>query len=266
MTRIHVVLVEWMGYPIFRKKKLGENTVKCGIGRLLQNIQKYPAGVEFECTVIVNRDPDRHVSPFLGQILRVPFVRRLLERSVATNSEEKYQEIANRYDYIDRVIFRDNIGQDIGAYNEAHQLLLQSKFDGDVVFINSSVCGPSHSDWLKKYQELFYRNSRTGICGISMNALYEKFDPHVQSFFLYTNMNVLREVFPTQLVDKSALENKRSLIFEGEAGISRKVLEAGYGICCTAFPDFFFLKGDEWAITRSDIRFLKAYRQFANAI
>jgi hypothetical protein len=114
-------------------------------------------------------------------------------------------------------------------------------------------------------------NPGTGMCGISMNShntsLSEgQFAPHIQSFFLYTSMQVLRDVFPNGLAPDapSAFEGKNNLILHGEIGISQRVLAAGYSLSCKMFPESSYKAGDPWTLPEGDLRITSEYREQAN--
>jgi len=245
MEKITIVLIEWMGYPLRRKKTLGKNKFKCGLGRILKNMDKYKAGTEFNCILIVNIDEN--------------------------NKKQRYNKLAEKYSFISNIFFRDNQGFDIGAYNYGYQYLKQQNYEGDILFMNSALQGPSHDNWLIKYKDLFHMEEKMGLCGITVNShntnmLEKPFMPHVQSFFLYSNISVLKEVFPSSLSGSEIIKDKNKLINEGEVGISQKILDAGYGICCSSFPGFIFRKNGEWTIPEGDIRFDKDFKKFINRI
>ena len=266
MSKVHLVVVEWMGYPLKRKKILGENTVRCGLERILYNLARVDAGMDFDCTVVINRTDVIPKSNLPEIIAENRLVKMFSRNSVSTNDCRKYESLVEKYPFITDLLFRDNQGQDLGAYDFAYKLLRKNGYTGDILFINSSVSGPSQDRWLKKYRDLFYKEPDTGLCGITLNALCEVFDPHVQSFFLFTNMRVLTEVFGAGLLEDLSIAEKWTLIQQGEVAISRKILNAGYGIRCSAFPDFYYKKGDQWTIPEIDVRYKKEYSDVANRI
>jgi hypothetical protein len=266
MDPVKVVLVEWMGYPLFREKRLGPRSFRCGLGNLVRNIQRYDAGVAFECTVVVNQSPERY-----AWVNHVPGLGRMLLNRPQTNSRLKYERFLRSYACVAQTVYRDNSLQDIGAYDYFYRQLKRDGHTGHVLFANSSVRGPHENGWLLKYKELFEREVDTGFCGISLNSQNTKnpsrpFLPHAQSFFLYTSMPVLERVFPDGLVATTPDGNvdRVGLIESGEIGMSQKVLAAGYGLRCSMFPDFFYKSGMEWTIPEGDLRFKKAYFDQAN--
>jgi hypothetical protein len=160
---------------------------------------------------------------------------------------------------------------DIGAYDCGYRYLKRRGFDGDVIFMNSSVSGPDRDGWLSDYSSLFHSHPALGVVGISMNSHdtnrgSPEFDPHVQSFFLYSSMDRLKEVFPRHLPETRRGYQKLDLIAKGEIGISREMLRAGYGIACRAFGDDVYFSGDLWKWERGDPSHSKELRGEANKI
>lgn len=267
MSLVKVLLVEWMGYPLFRRKRLGSYTFECGLGHLVKNMQRFDPGVELDCTVVLNRHPDGAWT----RVGRVPVLDRLLLNSPRTNSEHKYREFLRAFPIVRRVQFRVNHLQDIGAYDQFYAQLRAEGYRGHVLFANSSVRGPTADGWLAKYQRLFELEPDTGFCGISLNSHNTMIpggsrDPHLQSFFIYTSMSVLEQVFPQGLTAPADAhdQSKDALVTQGEIGLSRKVLAAGYGLRSSQFPDFYFKTGVSWTIPEGDLRFTDTYKEQAN--
>ncbi|WP_088890381.1 hypothetical protein [Leptolyngbya ohadii] len=268
-----------MGYPLFRKKAIGATQISCGLGNLLKNISRYDAGVDFECSVVINRFQNspqgRSQNPKANSLFtaidRIPVLKPFLLNYPQTNSPEKYEQFIGQYPFVQQCFYRDNINQDIGAYDYFYAYLRQQKYSGQVVFINSSVRGPQEDGWLRKYKTLFEAEPDTGFCGISLNSHYQAPDarffflPHVQSFFIYTSMAVLEKVFPNGLLEGKNIVDKNELVEQGEVGISTRVLQAGLGIRSSSFPEFFYRAGQKWTIPEGDIRFQAAYAHRANA-
>ncbi len=181
-----------------------------------------------------------------------------------------YADFTGRYSFIHSVHFRNNRGQDFGAYDFGYRLLQGQGYDGDVLFMNSSVSGPHGANWLAKYRDQFYRHENVGLCGISLNSHNtarepEAFAPHVQSYFLFTNMRVLKHALGPRLFQANPTE-KLDVIEQGEIGISGRVLDAGYAITATTFPDFAYHRGGEWSIPYGDQRFSAYSSAPANTI
>ena len=269
MKNIQIVLLEWMGYPLYRKKLLRDKHINCGLGRLLDNFEKYSPGIDFECMVVFNKC-DTQPSGWLSKIANNSLLRPLFFNSPLTNDKRKYDDLLARYPFVSQHFYRDNINQDIGAYDFFYRHLREKNYTGDVVFINSSTRGPSQENWLKKYHILYRKHAKTGFLGISLNSHNTSvdncpFSPHVQSFFIYTSMEVLNDVFPNGLIDNSELD-KGQLINQGEISMSKKVLDKQWAICCSTFPDFLYKSNDSWIIPEGDIRLNPEYQHLANLI
>lgn len=263
MNKIQIILVDWSGYPLSRTKKLGNGTrIKCGISRILKGMNKYNAGAEFECTLVIN---EREESPN-----KASSIKSLMNlKSYFNPSRSDYQALNQMYPFLSNVYFRGNIGQDIGAYNFGFQKLISTNHSGDVLFMNSSVSGPSNNGWLLNYQKMLHEQDGVGLCGISMNSdLVENtkrnFLPHIQSFFLYSNMEILQSVFGENIPGSKVDNDKDLLIKNGEVQISTEILDAGYALRSKLNPEFIFYKEDEWKIPYGDPRFSSKYKSQAN--
>lgn len=260
---VEIILTDWIGYPLRRKKRIKRNVVKCGISGLLESMANYDPGLTFNCTLIINGANEASENSHYC-LPRPAFPH------YQTNSKKTYLDLAEKYPFINEVLFRDNSGFDIGAYDFGINRLRQKNYNGDVLLMNSSVAPSSTDGWLEKYHRLFYKYERAGLCGIFLNSHNTclkppLFSPHVQSFFLFTNMEVLNMAIPRGL-QLSALtqSNKDELVEQGEIGISRKILDAGFGIIASTFPEFIYFNGSDWNIPEGDIRSQKAYRALAN--
>jgi len=248
--RVMVILNDFADYPLFREKILFGNVVKCGIGNLFENMTKYRAGMEYDIILIINFSDDQEPK----------------------GKQDLYISLQNKYPFIKKVIFRDNAGFDFGSYNMGYRYLLDIGYEGDVLFMNSSVRGPHNDYWLLKYSYLFNRNRNIGLCGISLNShathlRKSEFKPHVQSFFMYTNMKILKKIFDGILPGADITSGDHSdVISAGEIGFSQRFIDNGYGICSALFNDFVYYKGSRWMIPFGDTRFNDIYHQFANKI
>jgi len=222
--------------------------VRCGLGRLLTNLESHEAGVDFEVTLIISRSR------------RLPHQLFSSRHRQIRHAKAIYEELQSKHASISSLHFRGNVGMDIGAYNAGLQMLREKDYGGDIVFMNSSVEGPFEDGWLAKYRDQFYSNPENGLCGATVNSHCtiipsNPFLPHVQSFFLFTNMEKMDLSFPVGLPGQRRFMSKQQAIIEGEIGLSTKVLDAGLGITCQLFPDFTFRRGDSWNIPEGDLRF-----------
>jgi len=274
---IKIILADWQGYTMFREKRIGQNVIQCGLGNIMQNISQYDAGIPFEMYMVINKQP---------------YDGRVGIRSPKDVKSSDYTALKEYYDFVKDIFFKKNdAGRDIGAYDYGYNYLQKINYDGDVVFMNSSLTGPSNNNWLLKYRDLFYKQDKVGLCGISLNGAEGQgrthipmtrarirhlrqtsrtlkwAPPHVQSFFLYTNMKVLSAVFGKKLAGTCPQGIKPAhWSFESELNISKKVLDAGFSIVSRAYENFYYRKGDKWTIPKGCQRHLKRFRKYANSI
>ncbi len=214
---------------------MGQNIIYCGLGRILENMSNWKAGVDFQVTVVISDCEDNSLK------------------------QTEYRNILSDFQFIERVVFRPNQGCDIGSYNLGLQLLREDVYPGDLLFLNSSLAGPRRDNWLLDYKQLFHSQPGIGLCGIGMNNLkrevnapsYLPVKPHVQSFFLYTSMEVMDHVFPGNLPGANLSGRKEDLITKGEIEISSQVLANNLALCCLPYPRFIYRTGDQWTIPHS---------------
>lgn len=258
-----IVINEWEGYPLRRDKYIGrERTVECGLEPMLESFEKFKSGLGFEVIIVINCKEN-----LLSRAKRL-FSKKINFESDAVT--EKYGFLKEKFTFVEQIIYRGNLGADIGSHDHALKALRESNYSGDIVFMNSSVRGATSDGWLKAYKDLFYSKEKIGLTGISINSHNTNykppiFAPHVQSFFLFTNTKVLDAVFPEGLPGASE-KDKLKLIERGEIGISAKMLEAGYGINCRLLGDFTYFKGDDYSAPEGDIRNHPEFKEEANQL
>lgn len=234
---VAIILTDWLGYEPARVKRVGGTAMEVGAGPLLENLARYSAGTAFFVILVLN---ELSTSPIAST-----------ETRAISEKKQWWQSFARQFAFVKDIQFRPNTDFDIGAYEHGLQILRQRKFEGDVLFMNSSLRGPSADNWLARYDSLFHERDDMGLCGITLNALAVRDGfpelPHVQSFFLYTSMRVLQDVFPERLF-QGALSSRQEAISNGEIAFSEAVLRHGYAIRCAAFPDFIYRLGDTWQV------------------
>jgi hypothetical protein len=291
--RVKIVLVEWAAYPLYRNKVVDKHTVRCGLGRMLDGLKRYDPGLPIDVVVVINgaeaqeetsaktlsssgavgelANPQpanpQSTGGLRGKVDRL--LRHERELRVALRMRT-YAALPRKYPFIEAVHFRGNDGQDFGAYDFGYQLLRRQGHSGDVLFMNSSVSGPHEDGWLLKYRDQFRRHPNVGLCGIGMNSHDTTdgdgpFAPHVQSYFLYTNMSVLEHAIGPRLFEEGA-DDKVDVIRRGEIGVSERVLDAGYSITSLSFPEFAYRRGGTWSIPWGDLRFSRRHRIPVNTI
>jgi len=294
---VKIVLVEWAAYPPQRDKLVGQQMVRCGLGRTLENMQRHAPGMPAEVLVVINAAPElagqrserqpASGKPAQGKQSRgQPSKgkwRRRLKRLLQLQGQLRmarrlrgYAQLPRQYPFVQAVYFRGNQGQDFGAYDLGYQLLQSQGYDGEVLFMNSSVAGPHRDGWLLEYRQQFRRHPDVGLCGIGLNSHDTSvepspFAPHVQSYFLYTNMRVLKHALGERLFDRHERvepeqQDKLEIIRHGEIGVSARVLDAGYSITSPRFPEFAYRRGNAWSIPPGDLRYSPRHPLPANTI
>jgi len=210
---VKIVLVEWAAYPLYRNKIVDTHTVRCGLGRMLDGLKRYDPVLPIDVVVVINgaeeqgaTDPKSLQWPtgLRGKVEHL--LRRERELRLARRMRS-YATLPRKYPFVEAVHFRGNQGQDFGAYDFGYQLLRREGHTGDVLFMNSSVSGPHEDGWLLKYRDQFRRHPNVGLCGIGLNSHDTTdgdgpFAPHVQSYFLYTNMQVLEHAIGPRLFEE----------------------------------------------------------------
>lgn len=233
MHKIKIILADWDQYPLARLKEIGSRKFECGILPFLENISKYSCDV-VDVILVINSDN--------------------------ADCIEKYKFISSKFNFISKIHIRNNYAMDIGAYDYGYQACIQEGYTGRIIFVNSSVSGPHTENWLIKYEELFLHTNKIGLSGATVNMIPIKINnflefreehtsskEHVQSWFLYTDMNILKKCFGNSLLlDGLSYTDKNGIIENGEIGISQRILDNGYGINCMAFPKLHYFKGEAW--------------------
>jgi hypothetical protein len=144
-----------------------------------------------------------------------------------------------------RVIRRDNVGFDFGAWAHALRALEEDALlRGDALdwrayrfcmMINSSTLGPllapreDAADWLRPFERLLV--GRCALVGPTISD-FEMFVPHVQSMCMAVSVAGLRAMAEAGVFDHSE-EDERivwDVVLRREIGASRAVMEAGHAI------------------------------------
>lgn len=205
--KIYVCIHEWGGYEGKRKKEIKNiRPWNCGLDSLLEKFSKY-RGVN------------------------------LIDLTITMSEIEKYSDINTLKKKCDRVIETDNCGMDFSGYNAFYDWI-KNQNNSYVILANTSINEHDSGDFLLSYRDYLEHNKDIGVLGISCSSKYYhtlnrcNYNPHVQSFFLMTTIEILKEIvqwnngkFPGK-----GITNKHLLIRGGEVVFSRAVLELGYNL------------------------------------
>src|SRR5262245_58041366 len=91
-TRLAIVLVQEASKPLYRNERVDGNILRCGLGRMLEGMDRYDPGVDVEVLIVINeatatsqtRAPEAHP----GRRLLGP-LRRWAERRRCRRSERR---------------------------------------------------------------------------------------------------------------------------------------------------------------------------------
>lgn len=200
---------EWGGYPFSREKKIKytNNSFVCGLKFSFERLTAY--GGEF----------------VLRKILTV------------SDCEESYlSKLKNEefYDSSFAIYSIPNRGMDFGGYNFISQNCLMDY--NQYVFLTNTSINADSIFFIDEYIEIFKKNPKLGLLGISYSSkIYQtlvrtNFTPHVQSFFVLTTSDIIKEVMSNNngIFPGSNYNYKLSIIRFGEVNLSQIVKRLGY--------------------------------------
>ncbi|QQD15368.1 hypothetical protein [Sphingobacterium sp. UDSM-2020] len=202
---------EWAGYEFERKKviKYIEKEFVCGLRFAIKRLTAYTGGFKLRKILTISDNNTDYISK--------------LENSDFFDSSFEIYSVPN-------------IGMDFSGYNYIYRNCLSE--DNQYLFLtNTSVNGESQP-FIDEYIKILSDNPQLGLLGISYSSkIYQtlvksNYTPHVQSFFILTTTDVLKEiVHANDGIFPGAEENyKLSIIRFGEAKLSQIANSLGYDI------------------------------------
>lgn len=238
-NEILINIHEWGGYPSVRTKKIREvNKFTCGLNAQMERFSSNNITVRKKIYLTIS---DINLLKDRGQI----------EKNV------------------DKVLSVSNDGMDFSGYSEFYDTI-KSMPNGYVLLSNTSV-NIIQRDFLADYIAYMEANPDVGMMGVSycskiwQSLIRNNFNPHLQSFFLLTTINVLKEIvaknggkFPGK-----GIVYKRLLIRKGEIAMSKLAQKAGYNLAVTLENGTVFKFGkngffdngfNRWILKYSDVR------------
>lgn len=212
---------DWAGYELKRKKTVNNIEFDCGLEYQLSRFSNYKGSYKTNISLTISDyDENRNGKKYTGL----------------------------------NPIAVSNTGMDFQGY----AYTIQSNTDAEncyVLLMNSSV-DAKQVDFLDNYIAFLEQNPHVGLLGISYSArMYQtvirnNFTPHVQSFFLLTTLNVLKEVIDYNggKFPGSDVSHKRMLIRSGEIRLSKIINKLGYqlAIITEEQKPFIFPKTEGW--------------------
>lgn len=202
-NKLAVCIHEWGGYDGKRTKNIKNiSEFECGLDYQLLRFNNYKGRYDLDLTITISD-------------------KELLKKDM---KEFKTIEVPNA-------------GMDFSGY-EAFYNSIKDLENQYVLLTNTSV-NRKQVDFIDAYLDFFKTNESIGMMGISFNSkMYQSlirnnFNPHLQTFFLLTTTDVLREVvIKNRKFPGKGIDHKLALIRYGEIKLSRIVMDLGYELVC----------------------------------
>ena len=231
-SRLIVGIHEWGGYSLIREKNV----------RL---IQPFTCGLQYQLERFADYKGEKDV------------------HVIVTMSEANLHK---DLDYVrqncSQLIETTNIGMDFAGYSAVYNLI-KDKENTFVLLTNSSV-NAAKSNFIDDYIKYMIDNPDVGILGISYNSkcyqtlIKNNFTPHLQSFFLLTTTDVLKQIVKSNkgYFPGKGICNKQLLIREGEIKISQIALALGYSLAVVQEDAVYKFNNDlsNWVLKKGDCR------------
>jgi hypothetical protein len=236
---IYASVHEWGGYDLQRKKTIKNGpTFDCGLRYQLSRFKILVSNHQVNLTVTIS-------------------------------DIEKYPHLPYVHANADLVLGVPNAGMDFSGYSHHYNRI--KDFPNSYVVLSNSSVDNEDQPFLDEYIKYLEDNPDVGILGVSYcTKIYQtfvrnNFNPHIQSFFYLTTIDVLAEIvkknggkFPG---DK--IQHKLLLIREGEVKVSQIALNLGYKLAIVqengevykfgrnGWPDNGF---NNWKLPLGDVR------------
>ena len=203
---VYVGIHEWGGYPAVRQK-------------CIKGIRPFTCGLKFQ------------IDRFSKNRSRHP-----IKLTVTMSEPEKYHDIAAIEQNCDNFIPVSNLGMDFSGYSTFYDSVKHNR-NAYIILSNSSV-NEIEDVFLDDYIDYMENNKDVAILGVSNSSKYyhtlvrNNFNPHLQSFFLLTTIDVLNQIVNANGGMFPGINecNKHLLIRKGEVGLSRIALKLGYNL------------------------------------
>lgn len=156
-----------------------------------------------------------------------------IDLSVTISDPQLYQDLDSIREDVNQIHEVNNIGMDFSGYSYFFENIKDKK-NAYIILTNTSV-NAQQELFLKSHINYMENHPEVGMLGVSycskviQTFIRNNFTPHLQSFYILTTIDVLKEVvkinggFPGENIDHKLL-----LIRKGEINLSSKVLDLGY--------------------------------------
>ncbi|REC49597.1 hypothetical protein [Chryseobacterium pennipullorum] len=204
-NKVYINIHEWGGYPLKRTKSVS-------------SIPQFECGLEYQ------------LQRFNSARKNIPLLINITISDIEKSPNIDY--IKKDTDNIDSV---DNGGMDFSGYSSFYEKI-KNKENAYVILSNTSV-NAIQEDFLGSHIKYMEDHPEVGMLGVSyctkiiQTFVRNNFTPHLQSFYILTTIDVLREVvklnggFPGVGIDHKLL-----LIRKGEINLSTLVLKLNYNL------------------------------------
>lgn len=233
---IYVCVHEWGGYTLVRQKNI-------------KNIKTFTCGLKYQ------------LERFGNERSKYP-----IDLTITMSEPEKYSDFSLIKRSCDNFIPVSNVGMDFSGYWSFYNTIKYKK-NAYVILTNSSVECYIH-DFIGDYINYMEENKDVGILGISSSSKYyhtlvrNNFNPHLQSFFLLTTIDTLKNIIEANGGTFPGIneKNKHLLIRNGEVKISRLALELGYNLAVVGENgEVTKFNYNSYPLVRGDLRLTKEY-------
>lgn len=227
--KVMVVVHEWGGYDIMRSKTIKQGvTFNCG---LKYQIDRFSQNEDVDMVITISQ-ADKH---------------------------KDLDAIRTRVS----VVEVSNLGMDFSGYAAIYDMI-KDEPNRYIIMTNSSV-NSVQEVFLEDYIEYMEQNPDVGMLGISyctkmiQTLVRDNFTPHLQSFFLLTTTDVLKQVVALNggKFPGNGVCHKLLLIRRGEIRLSKLVQETGYRLSVVSPINgvpYKFESYKSWKLPFGDIR------------
>jgi len=218
---------EWGKYPIKRKKHINAiPEFECGLFYQVQRLDRYNGQKKIRKYLTISD-------------YSVEYIKYIEDNGIGLK------------DYT--VIPVQNKGMDFSGYSYLTNKIIDSS-QNQIVFLTNTSVEKDISDYIDDYVKLFEKYHNLGLLGISYSTkisqsfIKNRFSPHLQSFFLVSRSQVLKEAVKTNngKFPGESETLKYSIIRFGEIKLSKLISKLGYDLAVVEpSGNIYFLPKDK---------------------